>query len=75
MEDTKIRDTTNLIKNEYQKKYYHNNKLRFKKYFQKKIYCECCQCDVLKLHLKRHQQTKKHLNNKRIKELEKKLNI
>lgn len=46
-------------KKEYDKKYREENKEQL----EQKYYCECCKSEVLKRHLKRHEHTRKHLDN------------
>ena len=58
---------------EYFKERYENNKEYFKEYYEnnkeiinQKVICNNCGCESTKHHLKRHQKTKKCLNNKKI---------
>ena len=51
---------------EKHKQYYEANKEKFKEYFKEKVICDHCGCESTKHHLKRHQKTKKCLNNKKI---------
>jgi len=56
--------------NDYNKKYYEENKSTYHNLYKNnyikngKINCEICNCSIIKSNLKRHQQSKKCLNNK-----------
>jgi len=63
--------------NKYKKEYYENNKeiinQKVKEFYEKnkeiinqKVICDHCGCEITKKYLKRHQKTKKCLNNKKI---------
>lgn len=47
---------------EYNKKYYENNKEKFKEYFSQKIKCEECGAVFTRSNLTNHKKTKKHKN-------------
>ena len=47
----------------YRKEYYKNNKETIKENSKIKIKCDICNCEVIKQQFKRHQRSKKHLNN------------
>lgn len=48
-----------------QNDYYESNKDKIKKWRNEKKHCEICNCDVRNPDFKRHERTKKHLNNLR----------
>ena len=48
-------------KQDYDKKYREDNKEIITKKLKEKITCKCG-CVVTKIHLKRHERTKKHIN-------------
>ena len=47
-----------------QKEHYKNNKIEILENMKKKVKCEFCNCEIQKNNLKRHQKTKKCLNNR-----------
>lgn len=47
----------------YRKEYYKNNKEKIKENSKIRIKCDICNCEVIKQQLRRHQRSKRHLNN------------
>jgi len=48
---------------EYQRTYKEKNKEKLQQKQKQEIFCYACKCNVRKYRLKRHQRTKKHINN------------
>ena len=54
-------ETNKEEKNQQNKEYYETNKEKIREKQREKITCECG-CKVIKVHLKRHERNKKHIN-------------
>jgi hypothetical protein len=54
-------ETNKEEKNQQNKEYYETNKEKIREKQREKITCECG-CKVIKIHLKRHERNKKHIN-------------
>lgn len=58
----------------YHVKWYQDNREKHINYCKEKIKCDLCDCKFNRSNLTNHKRSKKHINNMKIKKLEKKIN-